>query len=225
MVVMIIVIDGPAGSGKSSTAKAVADRLGLQYLDSGALYRIVTLAWIEADRDPALFDRLGTLSVDFEYRGGMFHVRLDGRDRTADIRSSSVNEAVSLAAADVRVRSRVNAWMRERIRNRACIADGRDLGTAVFPDADLKIFMDASPRTRAERRALELRSAGEPVDVSEVLEGILERDRLDSSREADPLRMASDAVRIDTDAFDFDQQVDHVAKLVAEHVPAASAPR
>lgn len=222
---MIIVIDGPAGSGKSSTAKAVADRLDLQYLDSGALYRIVTLAWLEADRDPAFFDRLAALSVEFEYRDGKFHVRLDGQDRTGDIRSPRVNEAVSLAAADVRVRARVNSWMRERIENSACIADGRDLGTVVFPDADLKIFMDASPRTRAERRALELRSAGEAAEVDEVLEGILERDRLDSTREADPLRMASDAVRIDTDAFDFDQQVDHVAKLVAERLPAASAPR
>lgn len=222
---MMIVLDGPAGSGKSSTARAVADRLGLQYLDSGALYRAFTLAWLDAGGGSTFFDRLDSVDVGFDYRDGVFQVDLAGRDVTGAIRSPRVNDSVSLVAAEPRVRSLVNSLMRDRARKRACIADGRDLGTVVFPDAELKIYMDASPEVRAQRRTLELQRGGQPVRRDDVLESILQRDRLDSTREADPLRMAPDAVRVDTDRYGFEEQVDHVVRLVKDRIPDGSPMR
>ena len=213
---MIIVIDGPAGSGKSSTARQVANQLGLQYLDSGALYRAVTVAWLASEKDVQFFDRLNFLKLTFRYENGLFRVWVNKEDVTQQIRTEKVSSHVSEVASRPDVRAFVNSKMHEAISESICIADGRDLGTVVFPDAELKIFMDASADVRARRRTEELIASGVKANSDDVLKAILKRDELDSNREADPLRMADDAIRIQTDDLTFDEQVDLICNMIQE---------
>jgi cytidylate kinase len=213
---MIIVIDGPAGSGKSSTARQVANQLGLQYLDSGALYRAVTVAWLASEKDVQFFDRLNFLKLTFRYENGLFRVWVNNEDVTQQIRTEKVSSNVSEVASRPDVRAFVNSKMHEAISESICIADGRDLGTVVFPDAELKIFMDASADVRARRRTEELIASGVKANSDDVLKAILKRDELDSNREADPLRMADDAIRIQTDDLTFDEQVDLICNMIQE---------
>jgi len=213
---MIIVIDGPAGSGKSSTAREVANQLHLQYLDSGALYRAVTVAWLSSGKEAQFFEKLDQLNLSFRYENGLFRVWIDGKEVTQQIRTEVVSSHVSVIASRPDIRSVVNSKMHEAISNSVCIADGRDLGTVVFPHADLKIYMDASADVRADRRTDELRKSGVEVSREEVLRGILTRDELDTNREVDPLRMADDAVKIQTDHLSFDEQVEIICQMIQE---------
>jgi CMP/dCMP kinase len=214
---MIIAIDGPAGSGKSSTAKAVAARLGFRYLDSGAWYRALTWAalraGIPADSWHALGpDQLDALEVSARPADPGFAMLVAGEPVAAEIRAPDVTARVSDMARVPAVR----AWLMDTLRDAAAtsdlVADGRDIGTVVFPHAELKVFLVADPRERARRRLLQM---GEPTDddaIEQEARRIEARDRADASREAAPLRQADDARVLDTTGLGFDEQV---ARIVA----------
>lgn len=214
---MIIVIDGPAGSGKSSTARAVADRLNIQYLDSGALYRTLTVVYLESGKDEKkFFELLKEKSIEFHYEDDTFHVMIDSEDVTAQIRNMKVSSHVSTVAAMPASRTVVNNLMRRAIRQDVWIAEGRDLGTAVFPDADLKFFMIADMETRVDRRYKELKSKGAAISREEVRRNVVERDQKDSQREADPLKKADDAIEVDTTDMNFEQQVNFICSTITD---------
>jgi cytidylate kinase len=216
---MMIVIDGPAGSGKSSTARAVADKLQIEYLDSGALYRTVTLLYLQADGDEALFfELLNQAEILFSYYDQQFHVKVDGSPVTEQLRSPKVAAKVSKVAAMPRVRAFVNNLMRTIIVDGIYIAEGRDLGTAVFPDAELKFFMKAELEERARRRFEDQKSDNSNLTFEEVKENIMQRDRQDSNRKTDPLRKADDAIDIDTTNLDFEQQVDKICSYISDQM-------
>lgn len=211
---MIIVIDGPAGSGKSSTARAVAEKMEIRYLDSGALYRAATLLYLEAGcEESAFFRLLSDKSLDFSCEED-FRVSLGGEDVTGRIRSARVADKVSEVAALPGVRAHLNELMRAKVASGRYIAEGRDLGTAVFPEAELKIYMSASVEERARRRYEERKGEDPDASYAEILENIEKRDRKDSSRSSDPLRKADDAVEIDTTELTFEQQVDQICSLI-----------
>lgn len=208
----VIAIDGPAGSGKSTVARALAGRLGLGYLDTGAMYRSVAFAALRHGLDPADPDPVGRLAsevrLDLHADGT---VMVDGFDATVEIRGPEVTRAVSTVAANPAVR----AELRERQRRWVELAgggvlEGRDIGTVVFPDADLKVYLDARPEVRAKRRA------GEVTDLSyeTVAADLARRDALDQGREADPLATAGDATVVDTSDMSIDQVVEHLVGLV-----------
>lgn len=218
---MIVVIDGPAGSGKSSTARAVAERLQIQFLDSGALYRVATLLYLNANRDYSTFiEQLKKSKISFYFKNRKFNVFLNAEEVTQAIREMKVSEHVSEVAAFPAVRAYVNDLMRNAVRQDVYIADGRDLGTAVFPDAELKFFMIADLETRARRRFEEIEQSGQPVSMDEIKLNLSQRDQQDSSREADPLAKADDAILIDTSELTFDEQVtmicDRINTLITE---------
>lgn len=216
---MIIVIDGPAGSGKSSTARAVADKLDIEYLDSGALYRAATLLFIEANREKELFFRLlNQKKVSFCYKDQTFHVSIDGQSVTDKIRTPDVASYVSEVAAMPRVRSFVNNLMRSVAIEGVYIAEGRDLGTAVFPDAELKFFMSADLEERARRRFKERKKKNPQLTFENVKQNIAERDLKDSKREVDPLKKADDAIEIDTTNLTFEQQVNKICSEIKSQV-------
>jgi CMP/dCMP kinase len=204
---MIVAIDGPAGAGKSTVARGVADELGFTYLDSGAMYRCVALAVLERAGDPAEVAR--ALRVEVGER-----VRLDGRDVTEAIRAPEVSELASRVAADPGVREALVAKQRELLREGDYVAEGRDIGTVVAPDADVKVFLTASAEERARRRAAEL-----GVDAQTVLADQALRDERDRSREHSPLRPAPGAVELDTTGSDVPAVVARVADLVRERRP------
>lgn len=216
---MITVIDGPAGSGKSSTARAVADKLNIEYLDSGALYRTVTLLFLQAERDPSLFfELLSQKEISFRYEGRQFHVAVDGQPVTDQIRTPRVADAVSEVAAMPKVRAYVNDLMRQAVAQGVYIAEGRDLGTAVFPNAELKFFMSADLDERARRRYDEQKADNTDLTLEQVKQNIIERDYKDANREADPLKKAEDAIEIDTTDLSFEQQVDKICLALSKWI-------
>lgn len=215
---MIIVIDGPAGSGKSSTAKALSKQLNIHFLDSGALYRAVTYYWIEQGEPDKnnFFDLLPAMNLDVNLADNSFTVKLNGKNISGDIRSSAVANHVSDIASLPKVRKLVNAFMRNLVRQDTFIADGRDLGTAVFPDADLKFYMDASIEERADRRFREIENSGQTITRDSVIQNLKKRDYKDQNRAADPLKKADDAIVIDTTGKTFKEQVAEMAAIINE---------
>lgn len=214
---MITVIDGPAGSGKSSTARAVADRLEIEYLDSGALYRTLTLLYLQVNRNKeAFFQVMSQKEISFCYRDQRFHVEVDGVLVTDRIRTPEVATYVSKVAAMRKVRTFVNQLMRKTVQKGVYIAEGRDLGTAVFPDAELKFFMSADIEERALRRFKERKPDNPDLTLEKVKQNIEQRDRKDSNREADPLRKAEDAIEMDTTNLSFEQQVDQICLRISD---------
>lgn len=208
----VIAIDGPAGAGKSTVARAVAAELGLDYLDTGAMYRAVTFAVLRRGvsvTDTVEVARLATV-IDLEMTPAT--VVVDGVDATAAIRGREVTDAVSAVAANQAVRTvlvdRQRAWVAERGGG---VVEGRDIASVVFPDAALKLFVTASPRVRAQRRVAE--TGG---DVREVEASIIERDRRDSTRDSSPLLVATDAVEIDTSDLAIADVVAEVVRMAAE---------
>jgi cytidylate kinase len=206
---LIIAIDGPVGSGKSTVARRVAELLGYTHLDSGAMYRGV--AW-KALRDGVPLDspaKLAALAdavrIDLVPRGGNLRVILDGEDITDLIRTPKVSHAASVVAVVPGVRRPMVAEQRRAGAQGGVVMEGRDIGTVVFPHADLKIFLDASPEVRAERRQRELREKGEALEVQKVLAEVHERDRRDREREMSPLVRAADAVLVDNTAMDAEE--------------------
>jgi CMP/dCMP kinase len=215
---MIVAIDGPAGSGKSTVARGVARRLGSTYLDSGALYRTVTLAALENGVDLADGDALGRLAAGSnielrEREDDNVQVLLDGREVSEEIRSPRVTGASSQVAAHRQVREALLAKQRDLIASGDWVVEGRDIGTVVAPDAAIKVFLTADSEERARRRAAELRRRGIEAEAEDVHQAIEQRDRLDSTRSAAPLRAAEDAVTIDTTSLDAAQVIEHVAAL------------
>jgi cytidylate kinase len=205
----VIAIDGPAGAGKSTVGRAVADRLGVGYLDTGAMYRAVTFAVLRRVVDPRDEEAVLGVAQTVEMTVGEERVMVDGVDATREIRGREVTSAVSSVAANPAVRSLLVDAQRSWVVTRGGgVVEGRDIGTVVFPDADLKLFVTASPRVRAERRVAE---AGGDVDEMEA--SIIERDRLDSTRETSPLAVDPAAVTLDTSGLSIDEVV---AAVVAE---------
>jgi CMP/dCMP kinase len=199
---MLIAIDGPAGSGKSTVARSVARELGFTYLDSGAMYRGVALLWLASPtREPAALAREARIELGER-------VLLDGRDVSAEIRSPEVTEAASVLAADPRVRERLVAKQRELIASGDWVAEGRDIATVVAPEAALKIFLTASLQERARRRAAEL-----GADLATVRAELTLRDTRDSTREQSPLKPAAGAVLLDTSELSVEQVVQRVLEL------------
>jgi cytidylate kinase len=216
---IIIALDGPAGSGKSSTAKAVAARLGYRHLDSGAFYRAITLAalraGIPAERWPSLSEgELDALDVHGKPNESGYTMYMRGADVSAEIRSGEVNAHVSRMAAVPAVREWLMGALREAGARGGLVADGRDIGTVVFPDAELKAYLVADPLERARRRlrehGSEVPSEAEVVEEAARLQG---RDEIDSTREAAPLKCADDAVVVDTTLLSFEEQVEEIVRL------------
>jgi CMP/dCMP kinase len=201
---VVIAIDGPAGAGKSSVARGVAERLGFTYLDSGAMYRAVALAALERGAEPAQV----ASQVRIEMRDGA--VTLDGQNVSSAIRAPEVSEAASRAAAEPAVRAAMVAEQRRLLSAGDWVAEGRDIGTVVAPDAKVKVFLTASPQERAQRRAAEL-----GIDADTVLAEQTIRDQRDETRRHSPLTPASDAVLLDTTGLSLEQVIENVAALAA----------
>jgi len=208
---MVIAIDGPAGAGKSSVAKALAERLGFTYLDSGAMYRCIALACLERGIDPDDPVATGDLAVALDIDPGPGPVLLDGTDVTSRIRTEEVTETASRISAHPSVREVMVGAQRDLIRSGRYVAEGRDIGTVVSPDSPLKVFLTASPEVRAARRAHE---AG--AEAETVRDSIERRDQRDSSRDHGRLEVAEDAIEVDTSDLGIDEVVDRLAELAAE---------
>ncbi|CUU05025.1 cytidylate kinase [Candidatus Kryptobacter tengchongensis] len=217
---IIIAIDGPAGSGKSTTARLVAQKLGYIYIDTGAMYRALTLKVIELGIDPndesSIIKIAENTKIELLYENGNLKVILDGKDVSEKIRSPEVTSLVSIVSAHPKLRDIMVKKQRELGRNGGVVMDGRDIGTVVFPDADLKIFMTADVRERAKRRQKELKAQGFDVEIEKLIKEIEERDKFDSTREIGPLKKADDAIEIDTTNLTIDEQVEIVLKKAYE---------
>ncbi len=214
----VIAIDGPAGSGKSTTAKAVAARLGFAHLDSGALYRAATLAALDAGV-PLSGERVvalaSALPVRLSFTGDAFRPEVAGVDVSVEVRSGRVTSRVSEVSAMAEVRAWVNEALRAAtaLHPRGVVIDGRDIGTVVFPDAALKVFMTADNRERGRRRLLQEGRGTDDAAVDEAARKIAARDAYDSSREVAPLTRSPDAVVVDTTDMSFDEQVERIVQL------------
>lgn len=210
-----IAIDGPAGSGKTTAAKLLARKLGIDYLDTGAMYRIVALHLRKlgvSSLDNSLREHLE--SIRLEFADGVF--LLNGAPVGEEIRTEEAGMYASMYATHPDVRRFLTELQKSICENRNIVAEGRDIGTVVIPDAEVKVFLTAKPEVRAHRRYLELRGRGEEVAYEEVLREILRRDENDSSRNIAPLKMAPDAVEIDTSELCVEEVVDRIIHLVRE---------
>jgi CMP/dCMP kinase len=223
---VIVAIDGPAGAGKSTVARAVARRLGLAYLDTGAMYRGLTWIALQRDVDPEDGASLAALARDvpmaIEPTRDGDRVRVDGQDVTEAIRLPEVSGRVSEVSAHPGVREEMVAAQRALLSSGGWVSDGRDVGTVVWPGADLKVFLTASLEERARRRRAELAARGVEVDEPTVLEDVRRRDHLDTTRDTSPLRVAPGAIVIDSSEMTADDVVERVVRLV-EALRAASA--
>ncbi len=208
---LIIAIDGPAGSGKSTTAKLLAKKLGYLYIDTGAMYRAVTLFAIKNNLlgdEKKIIELASNLDIELKFEDGQTKVSVNGKDVTEEIRSLEVNQNVSPVSKIEGVRKILVQKQKEMGKNGGVVMEGRDITTVVFPNADLKVFLTASIDERARRRALEFSQKGQQVNLEEVKQNIIERDRIDSSRSVSPLTKSPDAIEIDTSNLTIEQQVD-----------------
>ena len=215
---MIVAIDGPAGAGKSSIARRLAERLGFQFLDTGAMYRAVALAALRWGLGPDDADAIADLAERMTIRVEGPRTILDGEDVSQAIRTSEVSAAVYLAADNVAVRRRLVELQREIAAGRDTVTEGRDQGTVAFPHAECKIFLTASPEVRARRRQAELAERGEQVAYEEILAQQAERDRRDAARPVGAMLKASDAALVITDGLTQEEVVDRLERIVRERV-------
>lgn len=219
---IVIAIDGFSGCGKSSTAKAVAKSLGFTYIDSGAMYRAATLHFLNHYLSPSnphdVEKGLRSLEISFQINPetGKQETYLNGLNVEDEIRSMRVSERVSEIATIKEIRKELVAQQQRLGKKKGVVMDGRDIGSVVFPDAELKVFMTADLETRAKRRQEELLAKGEMVDLEEIKTNLAERDRIDSSRAESPLIKMPDAVEIDTSNLTFDGQVAQIVQLAEE---------
>lgn len=217
---MKIAIDGPAGAGKSTVARMAAEQLGFLYVDTGAMYRAVGLYALRQGADPhsaeAVAALLPGIDLGLTYQDGVQRILLNGEDVSAAIRTPDASMAASAVSAHPAVRAFLLDRQRALGRDRSVVMDGRDIGTVIFPDAEVKIFMTASAEERAGRRCRELREKGQDADFNAVLADIRARDYSDSHRAAAPLRPAEDAVTLDTTAMSLEKSVQEVLRIVKQ---------
>jgi len=215
-----IAIDGFSGTGKSSTAKAVAKALDYTYIDSGAMYRAATLYFLNNDVNAEAPDEvqkaLASITISFDHN----HVWLNGQDVSDEIRTMRVNENVSRISAIGEVRRSLVAQQQIIGKDGGIVMDGRDIGTVVFPDADLKVFMTANTHVRAIRRQAELQEKGFFEELITIEENLTQRDKIDSTRSESPLKKASGAIEIDTSDLTFDDQVNKIVTLAKDKIDA-----
>lgn len=215
---LIVAIDGPSGSGKSTTAKLLADQLGYLYIDTGAMYRAVTFLALKEHviDNPELIAGLAEKAdISLKYENGKTEVALNGIDVTEEIRSVEVNSKVSEVSKIKAVREALVSRQRELGRSgKGAVIEGRDIGTVVFPHADLKFYLTASIIERAKRRAKEFGEKGKTIGVEEVKNNLLHRDKIDSTREVSPLSKAADAIEIDTTSLTIEEQVNKILSIV-----------
>ena len=212
---MIIAIDGPSASGKSTTAKAVSKSLGFVHLDTGAMYRAVTLGISESEielNDQSKVELyLKSLKIEFDQND---QIMLNGKNVTDSIRTVKISSNVSKVSAILEVREKMVQVQRNIAGGNNCVLEGRDIGTVVFPNADFKFFLIADITIRAKRRFSDLQESNELLTLSELIESIRKRDELDSKRDFSPLRQAKDAIVIDTSFLTIEQQVNKIVKIV-----------
>jgi len=216
---MIIAVDGPSGAGKSTVARILAKKLGFLYIDTGAMYRALTLKALEnkipASDEKRINDLAAGVKIGLRNNSdGSLSVILDGRDVSVDIRQARITRFVSDIAKIKKVREIMVKMQRELGRKKDCVLDGRDIGTVVFPDAQKKFFIDASPQVRVERRFKELRGLGQDVTLNDVETDLSNRDKIDSTRQVSPLRKAQDAIYIDTSDLSIGQVVDRMLESI-----------
>jgi cytidylate kinase len=210
---MIIAIDGPAGAGKSTISKRVARQLNFQYIDTGAMYRGITLKCLRLGIQPdQVSEKLTDLQTEIQLDGEK--IFLDGKDVSQEIRSIEVSQSVSAYSAIPAVRLFLVDLQRAMAINQNILVDGRDIGTYVFPKAELKVFLTADVEIRAKRRFLEMQEKGDVVSFEEIVSNIETRDRIDSQREMAPLKKADDAIEVDTSSMNIAEVVEHILFLV-----------
>jgi cytidylate kinase len=219
---MIVTIDGPAGAGKSTVARQLARRLGFGFLDTGAMYRAVTLAAFRRQLDWNRPELLPLLACEIRIELVGDRVILDGDDVTDQIRTNEITQLIHHSAKNPGVRQRLVELQRQVAQGRDLVTEGRDQGTVAFPNAECKIFLTAEPEERARRRVAELTARGEHVVYSDVLAQIILRDKSDAAREVGPLVAAADATEVKTDGLTWEQVVDELERIVHEHL--ASSP-
>jgi CMP/dCMP kinase len=217
---LIIAIDGPSAAGKSTLAKRLAKELGFTYLDTGAMYRALALKVlrerIDIGNEKMLAEIIGRTAIDLREDKGKLHVLLDGEDVSELIRTPEVSQMASKASALKTVRQWMLVLQRALGQRGDVVAEGRDIGTVVFPDAEVKIYLDASAQERARRRVEELRRSGRQVSLDETLREMGERDKRDSERDLAPLRKAADAMAIDSSALDAEALAQKVMQEIRE---------
>jgi cytidylate kinase len=216
---LIIAIDGPASSGKSTTAKLLAEKLGYLYIDTGAMYRAITLMAIRhkiLNDSDKIINLAKKIDIQLKFENGKTSVFVDGVDVSEEIRSMDVSNHVSPVSKIEEVRKIMVEKQRLMGKNGGVVMEGRDITTVVFPEADLKIFLTATIEERANRRVKEYISKGIDIDYQQVVENIKERDRIDSSREVSPLKKSEDAIEIDTSDLTIDEQVNLILEKVNE---------
>jgi cytidylate kinase len=219
-----VAIDGPSGAGKSTIAKAVARQLGIDYIDTGAMYRTIALYLlrhhIDVEDEKTLQEALDNISVSISYDNGVQHMLLNGEDVTGMIRTQEVSDEASRSSAHPAVRQKLLQLQRGLADTCDVLMDGRDIGTKILPDAGLKIFLTASVDERAKRRYKELEEKGESVSFEEIRSQIEERDYRDTHREVSPLCQAADAVLLDTSDMDLDMVVSAIVNMAKERMNA-----
>jgi cytidylate kinase len=216
---IVIAIDGPAASGKSTTAKLVAKKLNFNYIDTGAMYRAITLAVLQAGVSPSNKDDVEFIAMNVNIKiehdkEFLLKVMLNEIDVSKEIRKNDISNNVSVVCMYPLVRKRMVELQREMGKKGGVVLDGRDIGTVVYPNADVKIYMIANIESRAKRRFLELEKSGEIIDLKDLIKDILERDRIDSTRDESPLKKADDAIELDTSNMSITEQVNSVLKII-----------
>lgn len=223
--VIAVAIDGPAGAGKSTIARATAAQLGFVYVDTGALYRTIGLAvcrrGIDGTDVPGILATLPEIQVGLTYQDGAQHVLLDGEDVSDAIRTPQISTYASQVSSVPEVRAYLLDLQRDLARRQSVIMDGRDIGTVILPDAKVKIFLTASPEKRAARRCAELREKGQDVTVEGILADMERRDALDASRAVAPLKQAEDAVLVDTSDLTLEQSIETVLTVIRDKMKGA----
>ena len=218
---LVIAIDGFSSTGKSSISKVVADTLGLIHIDTGAMYRAITLFGLRNFKDEKqeidlskLLQNLNEISLEFRENSGKLEIYLNGENVSKEIRTTEVSDNVSFIAKHPEVRARLVVLQRDIAEKQGVIMDGRDIGTVVLPNADYKFFLTASADERARRRFLELQSLGIETTIEEVKQNLIERDRIDSEREVSPLKQAEDAILIDNTNLNKEETIDLILSYI-----------
>ena len=215
---MNIAIDGPAGAGKSTIAKKVAEKMGYIYVDTGAMYRAMALFMIKQGIDPgdatSIEEACKIADISIEYRDGEQVVLLNGENVNAYLRTEEVGNMASVTSVNAKVREKLVELQQKLAKTKDVVMDGRDIGTVVLPNAEVKVYLTASSLVRAQRRALELEAKGESADLSKIEADIIERDNRDMTRAISPLKQAEDATLIDSSYMTIDEVVEAILNLV-----------